>query len=114
MANTLWNKLSLAKSPTTGVGSLPHHYVDAALEYAFRFDVPFLPQIPVRHPKEFMIVQALEGLPGLTTGEKGEATLNFQVWEKEASILDAKLIQAFKLAENDNNAFEAFEPGTDA
>ena len=27
---------------TTGIGSLPHHNVDAALEFSLRMDIPFL------------------------------------------------------------------------
>ena len=50
---------------TTGIGSLPHHNIDTALEYSFQFGLPFLPQIPIRSPWELMITQALEGLPGL-------------------------------------------------
>jgi methionine synthase II (cobalamin-independent) len=66
---------------TTGIGSLPHHNADSALEYAFRFDIPFLPQIPLRNPHEFMLPQALEGLPGLRTGNDGIPRLDLAAWE---------------------------------
>jgi hypothetical protein len=50
---------------TTGIGSLPHHNIDAALSFSFKTGIPFLPQIPIRNPWEYMIAQALENLPGL-------------------------------------------------
>src|SRR4051794_21067651 len=61
---------------TTGIGSLPHHNVDAALAYSLRFGIPFLPQIPMRNAWEFMIAQALEDLPGLRVDDDGTATLD--------------------------------------
>jgi hypothetical protein len=53
--------INFLKEPqTTGIGSLPHHNVDAALEYSFKHTLPFLPQIPTRNPREFMVAQALD------------------------------------------------------
>src|SRR5690242_12697554 len=69
---------------TTGIGSLPHHNVDAALEHSFRMGVPFLPQIPIRNPWEFMIAQALEGLPGLQVEKDGSVSLDAAVWAGRA------------------------------
>ena len=60
---------------TTAIGSLPHHNADAALEYSFRHGIPFLPQMPVRNPWEYMIPQALEGLPGLEVSREGASYL---------------------------------------
>ena len=82
---------------TTGIGSLPHHNVDAALDYAFRFDLPFLPQIPLRNPAEFMLPQALEGLPGLRTGNDGIPRLDLALWESESP----KFLEALQTIESD-------------
>lgn len=80
----------------TGIGSLPHHNVDAALEYAFRFDVPFLPQIPIRNPAEYMIPQALEGLPGLVSDEGGSVALDFDRWRKDRSAFESRMAEALE------------------
>jgi hypothetical protein len=48
----------------TGIGSLPHLNLDAAIEFALRFDIPFVPQLPALNPHERMIPQALSGFPG--------------------------------------------------
>ncbi len=95
---------------TTGIGSLPHHNVDTALDFTFKFGIPFLPQIPIRNPWEFMIPQALEGLPGLQVDREGIATLNLTVWESQSHILAQKLEKAFR--SNQKDAFEAFEPSS--
>jgi hypothetical protein len=96
---------------STGIGSLPHASRDAALEYAFRSPVPFLPQMPLRNSKEYMIAQALEGMPGLEVGEKGESFLKRWQWAKGTDELAQALDQAFGAARETANAFEAFEPG---
>jgi hypothetical protein len=46
---------------TTGIGSLPHRSVQAAIDASFRLDIPFLPHLPCLDPSEFMIPQALSG-----------------------------------------------------
>ncbi len=56
---------------TTGIGSLPHTQVELGLQAALAMDIPFLPQLPMRHPSEYMIPAALEGLPGLRFDEDG-------------------------------------------
>lgn len=94
---------------TTAIGSLPHHNVDAALEFSFRFSIPFLPQIPVRKPAEYMIPQALDGLPGLEVGEGGSADLNLDVWATRAREIDEALLESFSRA-SDDDAFARFEP----
>lgn len=96
---------------TTCIGSLPHHNVDAALEYSFRAGIPFLPQIPIRNPWEFMIPQALEGVPGLQVERDGTASLNVDIWESRAGDLNARLAEAFSKSPADKSAFEGFEPG---
>lgn len=80
----------------TGIGSLPHHNVDAALEYAFRFDIAYLPQIPIRNPNEFMIAQALEKLPGLVPQDDGTCLVDVEQWQKGKNSLEKELAYAFK------------------
>ncbi len=100
----------LPKKPmTTGIGSLPHHNIDTALAYAFKFEIPFLPQIPIRNPWEFMVASALEGLPGLQVEKEGLAYINIDVWEGRSKSFNERLLQAFAHAA-DPYAFESFEP----
>ena len=80
----------------TGIGSLPHHNVDAALEYAFRFDVPFLPQIPIRNHAEYMIPQALEGLPGLVADEGGAVALDAGPWRAGRGAFERRMADALE------------------
>jgi hypothetical protein len=93
---------------TTGIGSLPHHNVDAALDCAFRTGIPFLPQIPIRNPWEFMIAQALEGLPGLQADSNGTARLNVDIWLSRASDFGVRLDSA--LARAPGVLIPEFEP----
>ncbi len=95
--------------PTTGIGSLPLHNIDAALGFSFRMDIPFLPQIPVRNPWEFMIAHALEGLPGLEVSRDGSGALNISVWSGRTKALQERLDEAFGSMSRPD-AFEAFEP----
>jgi hypothetical protein len=94
---------------TCGIGSLPHHNIDAALEYAFRFDIPFLPQIPMRNPWEFSLPQGLDGIPGIRVESDGSVLLDSSVWVGRAKAFDEKLSHAFDQAMH-ASAFEAFEP----
>lgn len=95
-----------SRARTTGIGSLPHHNADAALEFSFRMGIPFLPQIPIRNPWEFMIAQALEGLPGLQADSDGSVTLNTDIWLSRAARYSALLEQAFE----SDDVLESFEP----
>lgn len=95
---------------TTAIGSLPHHNIDAALAASFQVDVPFLPQIPIRNPWEFMIAQALEGLPGLVVEKDGTVTLDVDVWTGRSHAFNEKLLNAFSSMAAKRDAFEAFEP----
>jgi hypothetical protein len=96
---------------TTGIGSLPHHNIDAALEYAFQYSLPFLPQIPMRNPWEFSLPQGLEGLPGLRIESDGMPFVDMSVWVGLAKPFDEKLGHAFERA-MDESAFESFEPSS--
>jgi hypothetical protein len=95
---------------TTGIGSLPHHNIDSALALSLRLGIPFLPEIPIRNPWEFMIARALEGLPGVTADTDGAVTLNVDVWNARSREFGEKLARSFERAPTDRRAFEAFEP----
>lgn len=94
----------------TGIGSLPHHNVDAALQYSFSHSLPFLPQIPLRNPWEYMLPQALEGLPGLLIEASGLPRLDLNVWSGRTKSFAERLKAAF--ASKDPYAFESFEPSS--
>jgi methionine synthase II (cobalamin-independent) len=76
---------------TTAVGSLPHTQAELALQGALQLDVPYLPQLPVGHPSEFMVPQALEGLPGLTYDAEGTCTVDVEAWRGGRDALEAQL-----------------------
>src|SRR3954463_13036566 len=100
---------SRAQRPnTTCIGSLPHHNVDAALEFSFRTGIPFLPQIPVRNPWEYMLPQALEGMPGLQTESGGGVAINAEIWRSRKADFESRIGAAF---DQGGAALEAFEPG---
>lgn len=102
--------MTSAEFQTTAIGSLPHHNIDSALQVSFSMQIPFLPQIPIRNPWEYMLAQALEGIPGLQAEDDGIVTLNLDVWERRHQRLDQELNEAFQNAPTDPHAFEAFEP----
>ncbi len=89
----------------TGIGSLPHHNVDAALQYSFRHDLPFLPQVPRRNPWEYMLPQALEGLAGLSVQSDGTTELQIEIWEARHSLLKSQLADAFAEGTRKASAF---------
>jgi hypothetical protein len=99
-----------SRQVTTAIGSLPHHNIDAALEFSFQLDIPFLPQIPIRNPWEFMIAQALEGIPGLIAEKDGSVRLDIDVWNGRGRVLDERLLAAFSGMAAREDAFESFEP----
>lgn len=56
----------------TGVGSLPHEEPAAAVEFVMATaEVPYLPQLPNRHPEESMLLQWGDGIAG--SGPDGRA-----------------------------------------
>ena len=99
----------ISQQAVTGIGSLPHHNVDAALEHSLRMGIPFLPQIPIRNPWEFMIAQALEGMPGLRPEPDGSVALNMDIWSSRLTRLSRGSTRPFRAA-RDEPRFEAFEP----
>lgn len=62
----------------TGVGSLPHEEVEAALDHvmATMGEIPFCPQLPSVSPLESMYHQGVSGLPGLEMEEGGRLWVN--------------------------------------
>jgi hypothetical protein len=96
---------------TTGIGSLPHHNIDAALAFSFRFKIPFLPQIPIRNPWEYSIPQGLEGLPGLRIEPDGSPYLDYGVWLGRSKAFEERLGLAFG-ASLGKASFEGFEPSS--
>ncbi|MCM0606108.1 MAG: hypothetical protein KA715_08465 [Xanthomonadaceae bacterium] len=101
------------KVKTTAIGSLPHPNVDSALEYSFRFDIPFLPQLPIRNPREYMIPQSLSGLPGLKIQSGGMVMIDLQEWDQKGKDWQEKVKTAFDESKRKPQAFEDFVPGTD-
>ncbi len=58
----------------TGVGSLPHTDPRRAARFvAETTDIPYLPQLPLRHPQESMLVQWGDGILGAGPRETGLA-----------------------------------------
>ncbi len=90
---------------TTGIGSLPHTQLELGLQAALALDIPFLPQLPAGRPSEFMIPQALEGLPGLRWDEEGMCTVDLEAWEAGRVDFQARLEGALS-----SGVLEGFEP----
>lgn len=53
------------KLMTSGMGILPHRYLDDAMELVMSLDIPFWPQLPKIGYYEDMYVQATEKFPGI-------------------------------------------------
>ena len=67
---------------TTGIGSLPHTSIEEALHLAFRLDIPYVPQLPKKSHKEFMLAHALDGMPGILCDSQGMVTIDMPAWRK--------------------------------
>lgn len=93
---------------TAAIGSLPHAHIDSALNWSFRLDIPTLPQLPIRYPSEFMIAQALEGLPGLQVGGDSLTQINADLWANGSHAFEGRLEAAFK-----DDVFTPFEPSAE-
>lgn len=93
-------------APTTGIGSLPHHNVDAALQYSFQHDIPFLPQLPLKNPQEYMIGQALEHLPGMvfqgSSKNQHESALDLKKWLQVKDRYAGKMDKALRTQSYDD------------
>lgn len=57
----------------TGVGSLPHGDISAAIDLVLQLhpELPAAPQLPQRSAREFMLAQAADGLCGVTASAAG-------------------------------------------
>jgi methionine synthase II (cobalamin-independent) len=57
----------------TGIGSLPHRELGAAVEFVLRTapQLPYVPTLPRRHPAEGMLAQLAVGVPGVGIDETG-------------------------------------------
>lgn len=108
--DNLWKKAP-NRALITGIGSLPHACVDSALQYSFKMPVPFVPQIPIRNPKEYMVGQALEGFPGLVTEAGGFVTVDLEKWKARTEEIRSRTESAFR--SEDPKAFESFEPSSE-
>ena len=86
----------LPRGAITGIGSLPHTQMELALQMALAVDVPYLPQLPAQNPAELMVPAALEGLPGLDSGEDGACTVDLGAWEAGRAALDARIDAAVR------------------
>lgn len=84
----------LAPLRTTGIGSLPFTSVERALDSSFRLDIPYLPQLPSRDPREFMLAQTLEGMPGIVVEEQGSIVFDADAWKKGRARWDDLLYEA--------------------
>ena len=66
----------LSPLTTTGIGSLPFGSVEEALDESYRVDVPYLPQLPLKSSGEYMLPQAMHGMPGVIADKEGMVTLD--------------------------------------
>ncbi len=79
---------------TTGVGSLPHvDPEDAARFVTATVEIPYLPQLPLRHPEEAMLAQWGDGLCGAGAGGLG-LEWGVGVGAREQAFLGAEVIVA--------------------
>lgn len=90
---------------TCAVGSLPHTQAELALQQQLQLDIPTLPQLPRMSPAEFMLAQALEGLPGLTFDTEGKTTVDVVAWRAGRRAFEERLAIAFG-----GTNVESFEP----
>ena len=101
---------------TTGIGSLPQTSVEEAINLAFRLDIPYLPQLPNRNPKEFMLAHALDGMPGIICDDQGMVTIDIKEWrkgylhysERLHAALQGDDLMTFLPSEESNSALRPF------
>lgn len=97
--------MSELRGLATGIGSLPHKDVDAALDLIFKYTphIPFWPQLPKRDVREGMVVQFSESLPCLKVTSSG-LFFDSQEKEKELEIFYERIIASdvdyFKISQD--------------
>lgn len=91
---------------TCGIGSLPHTQLELGLQHALQLDLPTLPQLPRADPAEFMLPQALEGLPGLRYDAEGRTVVHRADWKAHAKPFGHRIDAALA-----GEGLDAFEPG---
>ncbi len=106
----------LPRLGTTGIGSLPHTQLELGLQAALQVDIPYLPQLPMANPGEYMVPAALERLPGLKVDAEGGVLIDHDLWsagreafsqEVEAALLSGDL-RAFEPTPNSCRAWNPF------
>ncbi len=114
-------KLSLC---STAVGSLPHNNVEEALDLIFdTFEkIPFWPQLSKINPKEDMIIQIFENIPGLKLDEDGNKLFFdtedeefylqleefFEDFEKITSQNQLDLLEKYAISEDLTSSFRPY------
>jgi methionine synthase II (cobalamin-independent) len=95
------------KGLSTGIGSLPHTDVDAALDLVFKYVplIPFWPQLPKLNVREGMVAQFSENLPFMSMNENG---LTFSTLESEDKDRDLESFYEHIIA-NDLDYFQISE-----
>lgn len=89
----VFSKTSAISATTTGIGSLPFQSISQAIDYAFDFDMPYLPQLPQYLASESMLTQSLQGL-NLASDDLGK---EFCCWDAALNRLDTEGIKYFKM-----------------
>lgn len=103
------------------IGSLPHKDIERAMEIVEKnFEIPFWPQLAKFNRNEDMILQFLQGLPGLMndcekTFVDNESDLFFEQleelfmdYEEIIADSDSKLIQKYAVTSENSSTFEPF------
>lgn len=99
----------LPRCGTTGIGSLPHTQLELGLQMALQVDIPYLPQLPIGNPTEFMIPAALERLPGLSVDQDGGVLIDDDQWKAAHEAFGQEIEAA--LSSGDLRAFEPSPAG---
>lgn len=76
------------KGLATGIGSLPHTDVDAALDLIFKYvpQIPFWPQLPKLNLREGMVAQFSENLPFMSVNENGLSFSTLETPDKDRAL----------------------------
>lgn len=79
----------------TGIGSLPHDDADEAARFVLdTVDLPYLPQLPNRHPEEGMIAQWGDGLCSCGADGRGELRYGRGTGPREEAFVGAAALVA--------------------